>query len=168
MQWKSEGDDLYEQVKEHISERAIESAYTLAEKSMSTLNKNAAGLIKKYKSNGCTDVTGFGILGHLENLAEAQKSKGLRMELTNLPIIEGMTDVEKTMNFKLTEGYSAETSGGLMLFIDPKAAPEFQAELKTLGQDSWTIGQVVASSQNDQNEALVVPGCEITSVTSMG
>jgi selenide,water dikinase len=31
---------------------------------MAYLNKNAAKLMKKYKSHGATDITGFGILGH--------------------------------------------------------------------------------------------------------
>ena len=43
----------------------------MAIESMATLNKNSANLMKKYKSNGATDVTGFGILGHTKNLAAA-------------------------------------------------------------------------------------------------
>ena len=39
--------------------------------SMATLNMNAAKLMKKYKSHGATDITGFGILGHSQNLATA-------------------------------------------------------------------------------------------------
>jgi selenide,water dikinase len=39
--------------------------------SMATLNKNTSGLLKRYKSHGATDVTGFGILGHAQNLAGA-------------------------------------------------------------------------------------------------
>lgn len=48
------------------------NAYELSIESMATLNKNTAHLLKKYDSHGATDVTGFGILGHLQNLAEAQ------------------------------------------------------------------------------------------------
>lgn len=36
---------------------------------MATLNKAGAHLMKKYKSGGATDVTGFGILGHAKYLA---------------------------------------------------------------------------------------------------
>jgi len=43
----------------------------MAMESMATLNANAATLMCKYKSRGATDVTGFGILGHAENLAAA-------------------------------------------------------------------------------------------------
>lgn len=38
---------------------------------MSTLNMYAASLMKKYHAHGATDITGFGILGHAKNLAEA-------------------------------------------------------------------------------------------------
>ncbi len=40
---------------------------------MATLSLVGARLLKKYKSNACTDVTGFGILGHATYLAQAQK-----------------------------------------------------------------------------------------------
>ena len=41
---------------------------------MATLSYVGARLLKKYESNACTDVTGFGILGHAKYLAQAQKS----------------------------------------------------------------------------------------------
>lgn len=37
---------------------------------MATLNIVAAKLYKKYEGKACTDITGFGIKGHLDNLAE--------------------------------------------------------------------------------------------------
>lgn len=40
---------------------------------MATLNKDAASLFKKYKVSACTDVTGFGIVGHATYLAQAQR-----------------------------------------------------------------------------------------------
>ena len=43
----------------------------MAMESMATLNSNAATLMRKYESHGATDVTGFGLLGHAENLAAA-------------------------------------------------------------------------------------------------
>jgi selenide,water dikinase len=41
---------------------------------MATLSYVGARLLKKYESNACTDVTGFGILGHAKYLAQAQKA----------------------------------------------------------------------------------------------
>ncbi len=40
-------------------------------KSMISLNKQAAQIIKKYKVNACTDITGFGLLGHLYEMVSA-------------------------------------------------------------------------------------------------
>jgi selenide,water dikinase len=38
---------------------------------MATMNLNGAILIRKYDVKACTDVTGFGLLGHSRYLAEA-------------------------------------------------------------------------------------------------
>ena len=55
-----------------MSEKEAKEAYYLATESMATLNKNAASLMKNYKCFGSTDITGFGLLGHAQNLAEVQ------------------------------------------------------------------------------------------------
>jgi selenide,water dikinase len=54
--------------------------------SMATLNKNTSGLLRRYKSHGATDVTGFGILGHAQNLAGAQKQE-VDLVIDSLPIL---------------------------------------------------------------------------------
>lgn len=54
-----------------ISEEAVNHAYFMAMESMATLNHNSAKLMQKYGSRGATDVTGFGLKGHAENLAAA-------------------------------------------------------------------------------------------------
>lgn len=51
-----------------ISQEKAKEAYFMAVESMSTLNKNGAHLMRKYQCHGATDVTGFGLLGHAENL----------------------------------------------------------------------------------------------------
>ena len=56
---------------------------------MSRLNLNAAKLMHKYKCQGATDITGFGILGHATNLAKAQK-QNIAIRIHSLPIIKGM------------------------------------------------------------------------------
>lgn len=44
--------------------------YFLSVESMATLNKNAAFLMKKHNCHGATDITGFGIKGHADNLVK--------------------------------------------------------------------------------------------------
>ena len=85
--------------------------------SMARLNRNAAKLMQKYKAHGATDVTGFGILGHAANLVESQL-ESVDFHLHTLPMIKNMLSVYKKcgINFKLLDGYSAETSGVYRLF----------------------------------------------------
>jgi selenide,water dikinase len=72
-----------------ITHEEIRNAYYLSMESMATLNKNTSVLLKRYKSHGATDVTGFGILGHAQNLAGAQKLE-VDLIIDSLPIIKGM------------------------------------------------------------------------------
>ena len=66
----------------------------------------------KYNAHGATDVTGFGLLGHANNLASIQKNE-VGFVIHNLPIIARMASVSKACGnmFGLLHGHSAETSG---------------------------------------------------------
>ena len=73
----------------------------------------AARLMHKHHAHGCTDVTGFGILGHAANLAKVQKNE-VSFVIHNLPVIAKMANVTrhyKNDAFGLLKGTSAETSG---------------------------------------------------------
>ena len=127
-----------------MSAETINNAYFMAMESMATLNRNAALLMRKYASHGATDVTGFGILGHAENLAAAQHDK-VDLIMHSLPVFDGMTEhVSGMPDFKVAQGYSAETSGGILTMLQPEKARDFIAELEQEhGQKSWIVGQVV-------------------------
>lgn len=66
----------------------------------------------KYNAHGATDVTGFGLLGHAQNLAKHQKNE-VSFVIHNLPVIAKMAAVAKACGnmFQLLQGHSAETSG---------------------------------------------------------
>lgn len=65
----------------------------------------------KYGAHGATDVTGFGLLGHADNLVKNQK-RSVSFVIQNMPIIAKMALVSKLFpGFGLLEGRSAETSG---------------------------------------------------------
>ena len=86
--------------------------------------------MKKYGCHGATDITGFGIRGHAQNLVQVQKTK-VNFQIEKLPILDGMEEInDKVFNFKLLEGYSAETSGGLFLMCPPDKANLFMEDLK--------------------------------------
>ncbi|CAG0926199.1 unnamed protein product, partial [Notodromas monacha] len=59
-------------LKEITSFEEVCEAYESATASMIRLNRIGAKLMKKYGATAATDVTGFGILGHADNLAKSQ------------------------------------------------------------------------------------------------
>lgn len=73
---------------------------------------SAAALMHKYQAHAATDVTGFGLLGHANNLAKQQCSE-VAFVIHNLPILAKMAAVSKACGnlFNLIQGTSAETSG---------------------------------------------------------
>jgi selenide,water dikinase len=90
-------------------------------------------------------VTGFGILGHAQNLCDNQLEE-VGIELHTLPFIKNTLTVnDEVFNFRLRIGYSAETSGGLMICMPREKAEGYIQELKLLdGCDAWIIGDVLA------------------------
>lgn len=136
---------------EALTKEAAIEAYQKSMDSMSRLNQNAAKLMHKYKSHGATDVTGFGILGHTNNLLQNQeKWNELDFVIDTLPIIKNMIKVETAMGnmFKLLKGYSAETSGGLLVILPSEdAAKAYCDEFRKVdGNDAWIVGHVTKGS----------------------
>lgn len=84
---------------------------------MGTLSMVGARLLRKYKAHASTDVTGFGILGHANYLAQAQKAP-VSFILNKFPVYKNLIKVEKKVkDFQLMDGYAAETSGGLLICL---------------------------------------------------
>jgi len=93
-------------------------------------------------------VTGFGILGHAENLCSNQLAN-VQFKLHTLPILKGMRAIgEQATFFRLLEGYSAETSGGLLIAMPHKQAVEFVREIEHIdGFPAWIVGDVIAGTE---------------------
>jgi len=123
-------------------------AYYVAMVSMARINRNGARLMHKYGAHAATDVTGFGIIGHGRNLASNQK-RALHFEIHTLPIIRSMKEVDKVNSFKLMQGFSAETSGGLFVCLPADKAEEYCKELETIDKyPAWIIGKVIESLED--------------------
>ncbi|KNC50705.1 selenide, water dikinase [Thecamonas trahens ATCC 50062] len=122
-------------------------AFALASASMARLNKSGAALMVKHGAHGATDVTGFGLLGHARNLAEHQKA-AVHISIHTLPVIENMPAVNDKFNFKLLDGWSSETSGGLLVALpSADAAAAFCADIEAEdGWPAWIVGSVSAGS----------------------
>lgn len=121
----------------------------MAMESMATLNLNSASLMQKYGSHGATDITGFGLLGHADNLAQAQK-QSVDLLFHSLPVFAQMDQpVEGMPDFKVTGGYSAETSGGILTMLPAAKAKDFVKESEEVfGQKAWIVGDVVEGSRS--------------------
>uniref|UniRef100_A0A2K5SAJ7 selenide, water dikinase n=1 Tax=Cebus imitator TaxID=2715852 RepID=A0A2K5SAJ7_CEBIM len=114
--------------------------------SMTTLNRTAAGLMHTFNAHAATDITGFGILGHSQNLAKQQRNE-VSFVIHNLPIIAKMVAFSKASGrFGLLQGTSAETSGGLLICLPREQAARFCSEIKSSkygeSHQAWIVGIV--------------------------
>jgi len=86
--------------------------FSVSEFSDTVLCLIASLLMHKYNAHGATDVGGYGLLGHANNLANIQKNE-VGFVIHNLPVIAKMAAVSKACGnmFGLLQGHAAETSG---------------------------------------------------------
>jgi len=147
----------WERIQEVITKEEAERSYLVAMESMARLNRNAAKLMHKYGAHGATDVTGFGIIGHGQNLAQNQ-SAAVKFELHSLPIIRSMVAVDNKVNmFSLLKGFSAETSGGLFVCLPAEKAEAFCKELEEIDKcPAWIIGRVIASNEEPSKNSCYI------------
>lgn len=138
---------------------------TAAAANMLRLNRSGAELAEAGLCRAATDVTGFGILGHASEIAAASRV-ALRFQAEAIPFLPGAmavaeewafpggshtnaADFDAVVSFEgaLTREhqlalFSPETSGGLLLAIDPAAAPAVEALLQRAGDECYRIGRV--------------------------
>eukprot|EP01096_Ripella_sp_DP13-Kostka_P003253 TRINITY_DN1470_c0_g2_i1.p1 TRINITY_DN1470_c0_g2~~TRINITY_DN1470_c0_g2_i1.p1 ORF type:complete len:316 (+),score=122.08 TRINITY_DN1470_c0_g2_i1:205-1152(+) len=167
-QWEHLNNDHWKNVKDLISHEEVQEAFEIASASMMRLNRVGARLMQKYKAHAATDVTGFGILGHARNLAQNQ-TRSVHMEIHTLPIIGRTADLPYTSFFKLLDGFSAETSGGLMVCLPSlEAAEAFCQEIKEIeGRSAWIIGSIVAHDGSvSENSARIIDDPTLIKVTT--
>lgn len=76
-----------------------------------------------FNAHAATDITGFGILGHAQNLAKQQRNE-VSFVIHNLPVLAKMAAVSKACGnmFGLMHGTCPETSGKtlLQIFFSPR------------------------------------------------
>jgi len=148
-QWLEEKGEKWTKISAVTDETEVKAAYRSATLSMARLNRIGARLMHKYGAGAATDVTGFGVLGHARNLAENQLA-AVDFELHTLPVIKNMVKVAKSVGnmFQLLQGFSAETSGGLLMSISVQGARGLLSEIKEVeGCEAWIVGRVVAGNR---------------------
>jgi selenium donor protein len=136
---------------------------------MTTLNKEAAGVVAKFPVNSCTDVTGFGLLGHLNEILTASQVQA-ELYSDKIPVIKGTRKLVRQQvvpggtkaNLKYIQNKvewnstpdslklilaDAQTSGGLLFTLPEKPGNKIIKELKAAGiEDSAIIGRIITDS----------------------
>lgn len=132
---------------------------------MAHLNRDASRAMLAAGVRAATDVTGFGLLGHLwEMLSPGQH--GVELHLPSLPLYEGALLAAESLglsgpmrrNLSLPGEFfqlpaelptfwmallaDPQTSGGLLLAIDPERCGDLLNRLRDLGEDAALIGEV--------------------------
>ena len=152
--------------------------------SMTRLNDEAAGVALAVGATGATDVTGFGLLGHLGR-AMVESGVDAVVEVSMVPLLPGTRELaesgavpggsrrnlswaEDLLDRGLDRGVhgeveallmaDAQTSGGLVFGVSPDRIDEAMAALSATGHAAATIGHVLSaageSSEDDGNARL--------------
>jgi len=146
--------------KKLINSTEIEDIYEKGLDYLPMLNKASAELMLKHGCTSSTDVTGFGILGHSQNLAEVQLAE-VDYEISSLPSYKILPRLDKIVrDFKFKEGLAAETSGGLLISFPPDRVDAFIKDMQKQGLEVWKVGRVVKGSR----KARMVDGVKVEEV----
>jgi selenide,water dikinase len=93
--------------------------------------------------SAATDITGFGLLGHANNVSELS---GVQVIIDRLPVIKGSLKLADFFGHKLASGFGAETAGGILTFMESTKVELFKKLLAENGLPCWTVGKVVKSN----------------------
>ena len=152
---------------------ASEKAISEATEVMTTLNDKALEAARELNANAITDVTGFGLLGHLiEMIGDSEVT--VNIYLDNVPVIEhakeyfnnGVYPSGSKRNFDSAkeniiynndqESFvkilsDAQTSGGLLISAPNDNSIDLDDISDRLGLNIWEIGDIVSRYKNKVN-----------------
>ena len=138
--------------------------------SMTTLNKTAAEISRRYTVHAATDVTGFSFLGHLHEMMGGRLS--CKINARAVPVLPGAEKAaddflytaagqrnrNHTGPFVRFEGvpfameevlFDPQTSGGLLLAVDPAEASALEKELQSAGLPAKIVGEIVPRTETE-------------------
>jgi selenide, water dikinase len=151
-------------------QRAPAMLVDAAVRSMTTLNKRAADVLQRFGGavHGCTDITGFGLIGHATEMAVAS-GVTIAIDTSRLPIFDGtlaiaaenrsaglVTNRQQFAPTTTGEGiaanildlcYDPQTSGGLLVSVDAASLEAMVAELTASDVPAHVIGRADARSE---------------------
>lgn len=141
--------------------------------SMQRSNQFAAHCFVKYGAHACTDITGFGLLGHLREMMESERCQVV-LDLASIPVLDGALQcldkgyfsslhrenlrhsilsqdaANKNQGARLQLLFDPQTSGGLLAAIPQHQAEACLAELHNSGySEARRIGTVLATGKSE-------------------
>lgn len=150
-------------------EIASKEAYDTAVKVMTTLNKYAGEIIMEHNITACTDITGFGIMGHGYEMAsgsdvtlklykdsipyikEAKEyaEMGLVPEgsYNNRAYLDGKYELKNVETWMEDILFDPQTSGGLLISASKEEGDIIMERLKTLDLPCAIIGEVIEKGE---------------------
>jgi selenide,water dikinase len=138
-----------------------------ATRSMAALNRGAAEIMREIGVSAATDVTGFGLLGHLRQMLQASRVAA-RIEESAVPLLPGARELAETARFpggsernlndvgedvRFPEGLpkhrrlllaDAQTSGGLLMAVSDDSLPDLLDRLQGRAPVAAVIGRIEA------------------------
>ena len=146
------------------SEKVIENVTRL----MATLNRDAAEIMTDYPVHACTDITGFGLLGHIAEMV-VDSELGIEILVDKIPIIteaieyatmgmvpagayrnrefrEPMVEISSSVPLFVQDVlFDPQTSGGLLICVEKESADDLVKSLKKNRiNDAAVIGEVLS------------------------
>lgn len=144
-------------------QEASKAAMEEAVASMTTLNRRASEICRSYEIHACTDVTGFGFLGHLHEMMDGRQS--CEVYADQIPVMQEALHYadeffltaagQKNRNylkdyvqfdkisFAMEEVlFDPQTSGGLLIAVQPGHAKSLLEELQREGLPAAAVGRV--------------------------
>jgi selenide,water dikinase len=119
---EQDGKELLEGVAEDVIDAAVNGAI----EGMITSNKPVAEVMQKVPVHAATDITGFGLKGHSENIA---RLSGVDIVIDKLWVIRGTPQLTDIFGYPLFSGESKETAGGILMAVAKEDADSLQSEL---------------------------------------
>jgi selenide,water dikinase len=136
---------------------------------MTRLNRHPSHIAREVAAHALTDITGYGILGHGYEMADAG-NVALRLSAGRMPLLPGALEYASrgiitggasrnrshlkdkvTLSDKVSEEmqhilFDPQTSGGLLLAVDPEKAAAVEARFAAAELPLWHIGEAVKGS----------------------
>ena len=139
---------------------------------MATLNAGASRAMVRAGVSSCTDVSGFGLIGHLQEMLISSKA-GARIKMKTLPLYRGVAEMaaqglipggdyrnleyyKKDLIFEAEESElqenlvllaDAQTSGGLLMAVSSARLEQLLNELQKEGAQGYVIGEITAGPE---------------------